>query len=141
MILEKDSLLNFSYDTTTHILSVTYPDVTGIPIPQIENSMEKLCRNVVNYDVKKLLLDLRSGLRGITETQYQELANKLLTELSQTRLEKVARVLPQNPAREYLVEHYAQVIRQDLTVNFTDRSFSDMDEAMAWLLEGNAGIN
>src|SRR5688500_13370683 len=102
MILEKDSLLNFNYDTTTHILSVRYPDLTGTPIPQIKNSLDKLYRNLVNYDVKKLLLDLRYGIRGLTETQYRKLTNDFLQQLTQTRLEKVARILPANPAREYL---------------------------------------
>lgn len=135
MILENDSLLEFDYDTTTHILSVFYPDMTGIPYAQIQNSLTKLYRNVVNYDVKKLLLDLRQGLRGLTEVQYRELTNDFLKQLSQTRLEKIARILPENPAREYLVEHYAQVLRQDITINFKDRSFADAAEAKAWLLE------
>src|SRR5688572_6851143 len=135
MILEKDSLLNFNYDTTTHILSVRYPDLTGTPIPQIKNSLDKLYRNVVNYDVKKLLLDIRSGVKGVTETQYQELVNDFLKQLSQTRLEKVARILPENPAREYLVEHYAQVLRKDISVNFKDQNFANKAEAVAWLME------
>ena len=135
MILEEDSLLNFNYNVATHILSVRYPDMTGISIPQIKNSLDKLHRNVVNYDIKKLLLDLRYGLRGLTESQYRELTNEFLQQLSTTRLEKIARILPDNPAREYLVEHYAEVLRQDITVNFEDQSFSNTAEAVAWLLE------
>ena len=135
MILEEDSLLNFRYDTVTQILSVRYPDLTGIPLPQIKNSLDKLYRNVVNYDIKKLLLDIRSGVRGITEAQYKDLVNEFLQHLSQTRLEKVARILPENPAREYLVEHYAQILRQDITVNFKDQNFSSMADALAWLQE------
>ena len=135
MILEEDSLLNFRYDTTTHILSVRYPDLTGTPIPQIKNSLDKLYRNLVNYDVKKLLIDLRSGVGGVTEEQYRELLNNFLKQLAQTRLEKIARILPDNPAREYLVEHYAEILRKDITVNFEDQSFSSKAEALAWLME------
>ena len=138
MILERDSLLDFNYDTLTHILTVRYPDLTGIPLPQIQNSLDKLYRNVVNYDIKKLLLDLRKGLRGLTESQYRELTNNFLKQLSQTRLEKIARILPDNPAREYLVEHYAEVLRQDILVNFDDQSFSNRAEAIAWLMEGES---
>ena len=43
--------------------------------------------------------------------------------------------LPDNPAREYLVEHYAEVLRQDIPVNFKDESFSNTAEAVAWLLD------
>lgn len=138
MILEKDSLLNFNYDIATQILSVRYPDLTGTPIPQIKNSLDKLYRNVVNYDVKKLLLDIRSGVKGVTETQYQELVNDFLRQLSKTRLEKIARVLPENPAREYLVEHYAQVLRKDIIVKFKDQNFATKEEALAWLTEDNS---
>ena len=133
MILEEDSLLDFNYDTTNHILSVHYPDMTGIPLLQIENSLDELYRNVVNYDVKKLLLDLRHGLRGLTETQYRELTNKFLKQLSHTRLEKIARILPENPGREYLVEHYAEVLRQDIIVHFKDQNFDNTSDALAWL--------
>jgi hypothetical protein len=138
MILEQDSLLDFNYDTNTHVLSVHYPDLTGTPISQMENSLNKLYRNVVNYDVKKLLLDLRFGLRGLTETEYRELTNNFLKQLSQTRLEKIARILPENPAREYIVKHYAEVLRQDIIVKFKDQSFANKSDAMAWLLDENA---
>ncbi len=133
MILEQDSLLVFNYDTSNHILSVRYPDMTGVPLPQIKNSLDKLYRNVINYDVKKLLLDLRYGLRGLTESQYRELSNDFLKQLSQTRLEKIARILPDNPAREYIVEHYSQVLRKDIIVAFVDQSFSNTSDALAWL--------
>jgi hypothetical protein len=135
MILEKDSLLDFNYDITTQILSVRYPDLTDIPIPQIKNSLEKLYRNVVNYDIKKLLLDLRNGLRGLTESQYRDLVNEFLKHLSQTRLEKIARILPENPAREYLVEHYSQILQQDIIIQFKDQNFAGKTEALDWLME------
>src|SRR5689334_17099400 len=140
MILEQDSLLNFNYDIISHVLVVRYPDLTGIPLPQIKNSLDKLYRNVVNYDIKKLLLDLRQGLRGLTEAQYQELTNDFLKQLSQTRLKKVARILPENPAREYLVEHYAEVLREDINVNFLDQSFDNTADAMAWLQDDESLI-
>lgn len=135
MILEQDSLLNFNYDTTTHILTVSYPNLTGIAIPQIENSLDKLCRNVVNYDIKKMVLDLRTGVLGVNEAHYFEMLNKFLTDLSHSHLEKVARVIPENPAREYLVKHYLQVMRSDLNVNFEDRTFATIEDAEAWLLK------
>src|SRR5688572_2935510 len=140
MILQQDSLLAFNYDTSTHILTVRYPDMTGIPMSQIENSLNKLYHNVVNYDVKKLLLDLRFGLRGLTEVQYRNLTNDFIKQLSQTRLEKIARILPDNPAREYIVEHYSEVLRQDITVAFVDNSFSNTADALAWLLKDDSSI-
>jgi hypothetical protein len=135
MILEEDSLLQFSYEATTDILAVTFPDVVGTPLSQIKNSMQKLSHNVALFDVKKLLLDISSGVPGLDEAHYHELVLQFLEALRQSRLQKVARVIPQNPAREYLIEHVAEEMYQNLALPFQARSFHESSLAIAWLLE------
>jgi len=135
MILEKDSLLNFSYDTSTHILTVTYPDMIGTPLTQIENSLEKLARTILIYDIKKVLLDLRSGVPGVDEENYKELVFQLHSSLTHTRLKKLARLVPEDPAREYLIRKFPRETREKLDLTFTDRSFTNKQEAIRWLLE------
>src|SRR5687768_15289624 len=107
MILEPDSLFDFEYDPGKDILTVRFPDAVGTPVPQIENSLQKLAQTVAFYDVKKLLLDITSGVPGLNETNYQELVKHFLKTLSASRIQKIARVIPENPAREYLIEHIA----------------------------------
>ncbi len=135
MILEEDSLFLFNYDITTDILSVSFPDATGTPVSQIENSLQKLANNVAQFDVKKLLLDLSSGVPGLDDTEYQELAKHFLGTLRHSRLKKIARVIPENPAREYLIEHVAEEMYASLALPFIARNFTNKAEAMAWLLE------
>src|SRR5688500_18348573 len=125
MILEEDSVFQFNYDTATDILSVTVPDAVGTPISQTENSLQKLARNVSLFDVKKLLLDLSTGVPGVDDDHYQELAKHFLETLRQSRLKKVARVIPLNPAREYLIEHFAEEMYRNLDLPFMARSFTD----------------
>jgi len=133
MILEEDSLLNFRYDPKTDILSVRFPDLIDTPIPQIENSLEKLGRNIINFDVKKLLLDLRSGVIGIGEEDYRFHVGQFLKTLGGSRLEKVARVIPENPVREYLIDHFAAEMRTKLGLPFEAQSFTSKTEALRWL--------
>ena len=135
MILEEDSLFLFNYDTATDILSVSFPDAVGTPLSQVENSLQKLARNVALFDVKKLLLDISSGVPGLDDAHYQELAKNFLKTLSHSRLKKVARVIPENPAREYLIDHVAEEMYANLALPFTARSFHDRTEAVNWLLE------
>ena len=140
MILEEDSLLNFRYDLKTDILSVRFPDLVDIPMPQIENSLEKLGRNIINFDVKKLLLDLRSGVIGIGESDYRHHVGEFIKTLGGSRLEKVARVLPKNPVREYLIDQFAEEMRAKLDLPFVARSFTNKTEALRWLKDPNAII-
>lgn len=133
MILEEDALLNFRYDPKTDILSVRFPSLVGTPKMQIENSMQKLGRNIINFDVKKLLLDLRSGVIGIEEEDYRHLVREFLQTLENSRLEKVARVLPENPVREYLIDHFAAEMRGKLGLPFQAQSFTSKTEALKWL--------
>lgn len=133
MILEEDSLLRFSYDTSTHILTVTYPDMIGAPRAQVENSLQNQARIIRNYDLKKVLLDIRSGVPGVSDQQYKELVEHFLSSLSSTRLEKIARLVPENPAREYLIKKSAREMREKLDTPFEDRSFTNKQEAIAWL--------
>ena len=135
MILEEDSLLQFSYDPATDILSVRFPDAVDTPHSQIENSLHKLARNVALFDVKKLLLDLRSGVPGLDENHYRELVLRFLEVLRQSRLHKIARVIPNNPAREYLIEHIAEEMYRNLHLPFLARNFTNISEACVWLQE------
>ncbi|MFC5272355.1 hypothetical protein [Adhaeribacter terreus] len=135
MILEEDSLFDFIYDPKTDILTVRFPDAVGTPVSQIENSLQKLAQNAANYDVKKLLLDISSGVPGLDEEHYHYLVEVFLKTLSHSRIQKIARVIPENPAREYLIDHIASEMYQNLGLPFIGRSFTSKAEACAWLQE------
>jgi hypothetical protein len=136
MILEEDSLMHFRYDTITHILSTTWPDLTHTPMAEIEDTLEKLASNIQYYDVRFMLADHRTGYAILGDEKYKKLMEDYHRRLAQTNLEKVARVLPEEPAWEFLIANNARKLQKKLRFRFKIRYFNSRAEAMAWLEEG-----
>ena len=135
MILEEDSLLNFRYNTVTQILSVNWPDLTNTPLPEIENSLQKLARNIKNFDIRKVLADHRHGFTSLEGEAYKKVVEDYHRCLAETHLEKIARIIPENPAWEYFIIQLSQELKEKLNLPFEVRIFTKKAEAMEWLLE------
>ncbi|MBK0402686.1 hypothetical protein I5M27_06795 [Adhaeribacter sp. BT258] len=135
MILEEDSLMHFRYDTITHILSTTWPDLTHTPMPEIEDTLEKLASNIQYYDVRYMLADHRTGYAILGEDKYKKLIENYHRRLAETNLEKVARILPEEPAWEYLIANNTKKLQKKLRLKFKIRFFNHKTDAMAWLQE------
>ncbi len=135
MILEEDSLLQFSYDITTHILSVTWPDLSQTPLPEIENSLQKLARNIKNFDIEKVMADHRFGFTSLDDDGYKKIVENYHRNLKGTHLKKMARIIPENPAWEYFIIQISQELKKNLNLSFEIRFFNRKSEAMQWLLE------
>lgn len=133
MILEDDSLLKFSYDTVTQVLSVTWPDLSETPISEIENSLQKFARTVRNFDVRKVLADHRFGFTSLEDEAYKKILEDYHRNLADTNLEKLARLLPENPAWEYYIRQYSRDLHEKLTLPYQIGVFKSKSEALAWL--------
>ena len=133
MILEEDSLMHFRYDTITHILSISWPDLTGTPMPEIEDTLEKLARNISHYDVRLMLADHRKSFAILGDEKYRNVVENYHRRLAQTNLEKVARLIPAEPAWEYLITNNSRNLQKKLHLRFKIRFFTQKAEAMAWL--------
>ena len=133
MILEEDSLLNFRYDTITQILSVTWPDLKGTPLPEIENSLQKLARNIKNFDIRKVMADHRFGFTSLEGEAYKEVLIDYHRDLAETHLEKLARLIPENPAWEYFIIQLSQELHEKLNLPFKVRFFTKKADALKWL--------
>src|SRR5688572_5660910 len=133
MILEEDSLLNFRYDTTTHILSVSWPDLTSTPLPEIENSLKKLARNIKNFDIQKVLADHRYGFTSLEDKAYKKMLIAYHRKLAKTHLNKIARLIPENPAWEYFIIQLSKELQEKLNLPFEVRFFTKKAEALDWL--------
>lgn len=133
MILEEDSLLDYNYDTHTHILSISWPDLSGTPLPEIENSLQKLARNIKNFDIRKMIADHRYGYTSLDNDAYKEMVENYHRQLAETNLEKLARLLPEEPAWEYFILNYSRELAEKLHLPFEIRFFSNRSEAIAWL--------
>jgi hypothetical protein len=135
MILEEDSLLQYQYDTTNHILSITWPDLTGTPLPEIENSLQKLARNIKNFDIRKVIADHRFGYTSLEDDAYKKVIEDYHRSLAETNLQKIARLLPENPAWEYFIKHISQELQEKLNLPFKVRFFTKKTKAIKWLME------
>ena len=135
MILKEDSLLQFSYDISTQILSISWPDLSATPLPDIENSLEKLARNIRNFDIRKVMADHRFGFTSRDEEAYKKVIENYHLNLAQSHLEKLARIIPDNPAREYFINQLSRELDQKLGLPFKVKCFSTKTEAQNWLLE------
>ncbi|MFC5272354.1 hypothetical protein [Adhaeribacter terreus] len=135
MILEPDSLLKLSYNTQTHILSITWPDLEGTPLAEIEDSLNKVARNINHFDIRKFLADHRSGFNKLEDPDYKKMLERYHRKLAATNLEKIARLIPDEPAWEYLIKSYTRELEQKLNLPFKIRYFKDKTEALNWLKE------
>lgn len=133
MILEEDSLLNFGYDTTTHILSISWPDLSDTPLPEIENSLHKLALNIKNFDIRKVLADHRYGYTSLEDEAYKKVIEDYHRSLAETNLEKIARLIPEEPAWEYFIIKYSKELQEKLNLPFKIRFFTKKAEAQKWL--------
>jgi len=133
MILEEDSILDFNYDTKTHILSVSWPDLTGTPLPEIENSLKKFASNIKIYDIRKVLADHRYGYTSLDNEAYKKVLEDYHQSLAETNLQKLARLIPEEPAQEYYIIHYSQELAERLHLPFEIRFFKKKADALTWL--------
>lgn len=133
MILEEDSLLHFNYDTATHILTVTWPDLSSTPVAEIDNSLQKLARNIKNFDVRKVVADHRFGFTCLEDEGYKIAIENYHRSLAETRLEKLARIIPENPAWEYFIIQFSLELQDKLSLPFKVSFFKTWDEALDWL--------
>jgi len=133
MILEEDSLLNFRYNTVNQVLSVTWPDLTNTPLPEIENSLQNLARNIKNFDIRKVLADHRYGFTSLENEAYKQMLIDYHRNLAETNLEKLARLIPENPAWEYYIIQLSQELHDKLNLPFKIRFFKKKTEALKWL--------
>lgn len=135
MILEKDSLLRFRYNTIDQILSVNWPDLSNTPLPEIENSLNKFARNIKNFDVRKVMADHRHGFTSLDDEGYRKIIEDYHRRLADTNLEKLARIIPDEPAWEYFITKLTREMQEKLHLPFKIRFFKKRADALKWLKE------
>ena len=133
MILEKDSLLKFRYNIRTQILTVNWPDLSNTPLPEIENSLQKLARNIKHFDIRKVMADHRFGFTSLEDEAYKKVIEDYHRSLGETQLEKLARIIPENPAWEYFIIQLSQELHEKLNLPFKIRFFTKQSDALKWL--------
>jgi hypothetical protein len=129
MIVFQNSLITLTYTPDTDILSVDWPDVEYDRLLEMQESLHKVIEVLKSYDVKKLLIDASTGTIRINYSEYQALIREFAMDLVQTRLQKIARVLPNDPERDESVV----AIRKEMTTSIHYQDFKTKAAALRWL--------
>lgn len=129
MILFQNSLICLYYNPATDILTVDMPSVSYDLASEFKRALDIIVENVRNYDVKKLMIDARKSVIEMDPDEYAALVANFTAELKNTRLQKGARIVSENKARESLVQDTIEHVQPlSLYKTFTDRAV-----ALEWL--------
>ncbi|WP_345168849.1 hypothetical protein [Nibribacter koreensis] len=122
------------YSPATDILHVKYPDVDSVLLPIIKESLAAMVQAIINYDVKRLLLDASKTVIKSSIEENRSLTLELASHLSKTRLQKVARIQPVDPVREKQAQANINHIQEKGLLSYQLGTFATEQEAMEWLL-------
>lgn len=135
MILYDNSLIKIEYNPASDILEVAYPDLHEYLLPEIRHSIDKLVENTISYDVKRLLLNSSQTVVAVEVEKSREITAYMLTCLSRTRIQKLARLQSFNPVVELIAEGNIRHVNQIMVLPFELRNFTSKETAKLWLTE------
>ncbi|MBC3538708.1 hypothetical protein ACFSC6_19875 [Rufibacter sediminis] len=133
MLLYQNSILLLEYDPATDILELAWPDLEPSVLPEVKQAFQVLMEAIVDYDVKKLLVDCSKATVSIPDDENTSLMLKLAQDLNTTRLQKIARIASSDAVDETRAEESLMKIQQNPAIHFQLQNFSDRTSAMEWL--------
>jgi hypothetical protein len=133
MIIYQDSLLVLDYDVSSDILYVKWPNLTETDIPDLKAAITELLNAVKHYDIKRLLIDSSKSRVDIADETYRPLVFSLVGQLKESRLRRMARVVPENTFREVHLQNYNKQMQAQNLITFETGEFQNKEQAMAWL--------
>ncbi|TXK45702.1 hypothetical protein FVR03_12195 [Pontibacter qinzhouensis] len=135
MIIYQNGLMLLDYNPSTDIVTVDLPNVVEIGVYELMRSLEIVAEHILNYDIKRLLLDSsRVLVEQIEDEDYKVVVGKFLAHLMKSRLEKIARVNSSRLSHEQRVLHVTAEATQKLGTSIKVKTFSGKREALNWLL-------
>jgi hypothetical protein len=135
MILFQNRLIVLEYRPGTDVLSVDWPSVSAYDLTEVERSLSTLVEYITNYDVKRLLIDSTKAVISpdLDMVEYQAIVTEFAYKLQKTRLQKSARIMHADLAREATSQHISEDISRKARLTVENRNFTDKAEALAWL--------
>jgi hypothetical protein len=131
MILHADRYFEHHYDVKLDLVSVKWPTIETIYLPEIYHSVSILVENVINFNIRNLLIDASEAQLKSTHEDANRVVFLLMDGLKRSRLEKLARIESSNLIRENLLK--VMVAEMNNTSTFETRFFKDLDSALKWL--------
>ncbi|WP_210489146.1 hypothetical protein [Rufibacter aurantiacus] len=137
MRLYSSHLLTIDYNPSTDILFTQWPSAHPYNLAEVENALHILVETIRNYDVKRLLIDASTTKidPNLDEERYKGIIMRFAMDLMKTRLQKSARILTADKAREARSQEIAQEVTQKTHLTVQSQYFATKAEAEAWLLE------
>lgn len=138
MILHADRYFEHHYDVKNDLVSIIWPTIETIYLPEIFHSVGILVENVVNYNIRNLLIDASQAEMHASQEEANEVIFLLTNGLAKSRLEKLGRVESGNINREIMLRQLAQEMNQ--RYQFQTRFFPDIDSARRWIESDQASL-
>ncbi|MFC5270230.1 hypothetical protein [Adhaeribacter terreus] len=136
MILHADRYFEHYYEVKSDLVCINWPTIETIYLPEILHSVSILVENVVNYNIRNLLIDASKAELHASQEEANEVVFLLTNGLAKSRLEKLARVESKNVNREMMLRQMALEMNQ--RYNYQTRFFQDVDSARKWMETDNA---
>jgi hypothetical protein len=136
MILHSDRYFEHLYDVKLDMVSIKWPTIESIYLPEILNSVSILVENVINYNIRNMLVDASDTRILADYDDADKVVNMFVDGLAKSRLEKLARVESANTDREIILKLLASEMNNKY--QYETRFFNDYGSAYKWLEQGNA---
>lgn len=133
MILFENGLIKLDYTPATDVLEVAYPDLHDFLLHEIKHCIDVLIENIINYDVKRVLLNSSLTVVAVSEQQSREITSYLIAGLMKTRLQKLARVQSASADVEALAQNNIKYVQETGMLPFELNNFLSKAEAISWL--------
>lgn len=137
MILFENGIIKLDYFPATDILEVAYPDLYDFMLPEVLSSIDILVGNIINFDVKRVLLDSSLTVVAVSDEKSRRITAHLAAGLVRTRLQKLARVQSASPVVEATAQGNIKHVRDTLSLPFELQNFTCKSGAVDWLKESS----
>ena len=131
MILHADRYFEHVYDVKHDLVCIKWPTIETMYLPEILNSVKVLVENIINYNIRHLLIDATETKAHSSQEDANKVVKALLNGLQKSHLEKLARVEAAIPERESVLK--LMIPEVATSVNFEISFFKDMASALNWL--------
>ena len=134
MILYDNGFIKLDYNTSTDILHINCPDMYEYDLLFIHQAIKVTVEILINYDIKKVILDTGNTGTDMSSESHSIVMAHLATDLVATRLQKFARIISKDTAREKRVEAFVKTWQEEARPAIKFQNFTSKADAMEWLM-------
>lgn len=134
MILYDNGFIKLDYNASSDILQVNCPDVYEHELLFIHQIIGVVVETLINYDIKNFILDTSDAGLDLSSESHSIVMTHLATDLVTTRLQKFARVISKDTAREKRIEAFVKTFYNEQQPAIAFKNFKSKAAATKWLM-------